>query len=85
MRQRVARLVKEDADKKAAAAAEVVDDGILQQIDAEEAAEIEFERTTMPEDAIIEPYIKVEDVAENVLLTNLILKDASIWASATPV
>ena len=38
--------------KQAAAAAEVVDDGILQQIDAEEAAEIEFERTTMPEDAM---------------------------------
>ena len=40
-------MVKEDADENAAAAAEVIDDGILQQIDAEEAAEIEFERTTM--------------------------------------
>ena len=52
-------MVKEDANEKAAAAAEVIDDGILQQIDAEEAAEIEFERTTMPEDAILEPYSKV--------------------------
>ena len=74
MRQRVARLVKEDADKKAAAAAEVVDDGILQQIDAEEAAEIEFERTTMPEDAILEPYSEVEDVAENVIINLLSAK-----------
>ena len=49
------------ADEKAAAAAEVIDDGILQQIDAEEAAEIEFERTTMPENAILEPYSEVED------------------------
>ena len=60
-------MVKEDANEKAAAAAEVIDDGILQQIDAEEAAEIEFERTTMPEDAILEPYSDVEDVVEYVL------------------
>jgi hypothetical protein len=52
-------LLKEEADEKAAAAAEVVDDGILRQIDAEEAAEIEFERTTMPEDAILEPCSEV--------------------------
>jgi hypothetical protein len=67
-------LVKEDADEKAAAAAEVVDDGILQQIDAEEASEIEFERTTMPEDAILEPYSEVEDVAENVIINLLLAK-----------
>ena len=41
-------------------------------VDAEEAAEIEFERTTMPEDAILDPYSEVEDVAENVLI-NLLL------------
>ena len=72
---RVARLVEEDADEKAAAAAEDGDDRILQQIDAEEAAEIELERTTVPEEAILEPYSEVEDVAENVLI-DLLLKDA---------
>ena len=48
--------------------AEDGDDRILQQIDAEEAAEIELERTTVPEEAILEPYSEVEDVAENVLI-----------------
>ena len=70
-------MVKEGADENASAAAEVIDDDILQQIDAEEAAEIEFERTTMPEDAILEPYSEVEDVAGNVLI-NLLLKDVSV-------
>ena len=42
---------------------------ILQQIDAEEAAEIEVERTTVPEEeAIVEPYSEVEDVAGNMLI-----------------
>ena len=69
------------ADEKAAAAAEVIDDGILQQIDAEEAAEIEFERTTMPEDAILEPFSEVEErwlSRKMCVLANLLLKDASI-------
>ena len=58
----IPRLVEEDADEKAEAAAEEVgDDVILQQIDAE----IELERTTMPEEAIVEPYSEVEDVAGN--------------------
>ena len=49
-------------DEKAEAAAEEVgDDVILQQIDAEEAAEIEHERTIMPDS-------EVEDVAGNVLI-----------------
>ena len=44
----IARLVEEDADEKAEIAAkEVGDDVILQQIDAEEAAKIELERTTV--------------------------------------
>ena len=47
------------------------------QIDAEQAAETEFERTTVAEEAILEPYSEVEDVAENVLI-DLPLKDASI-------
>ena len=55
---RIARLVEDDADGKAEAAAEEIgDDVILQQIDAEEAAEIEIERTTVPEEAIVEPFI----------------------------
>ena len=52
------------SDEKAEAAAEEVgDDGhvILQQIYAEEAAEIEHERTIMPDS-------EVEDVAGNVLI-----------------
>ena len=57
---RVARLV-EEADEKAAVAAEVGDDVILQLIDAKEADETELERTTVPEEAILEPYSKVED------------------------
>ena len=67
---RIARLVEEDANEKAEAAAEEIgDDVILQQIDAEEAAEIEVERTTSPEEeAIVEPYSEVEDVAENMLI-----------------
>ena len=39
---------------------------ILQQIDAEEAAKIELERTTVPEEAIFKPYSEVKDVAGNV-------------------
>ena len=50
---------------------------ILQQIDAEEAAEIELERTTVPEEAIVEPYSEVEDVAGNMLI-DLLLKDSGI-------
>ena len=75
---RIARLVEEDADEKAEAAAEEIgDDVILQEIDAEEAAEIEVERTTVPEEAIVEPYSEVEDVAGNVLI-DLLLKDTGI-------
>ena len=33
------------------------------QIDVEDAAKIELERTTVPEGAIFEPYSEVEDVA----------------------
>ena len=47
---------------------------ILQQNDAEEAAEIELERTTVPEEAIVEPYSEVEDVAGNMLI-DLLVKD----------
>ena len=75
---RMAKLVEEDAAEKAEAAAEEVgDDVILQQIDAEEAAEIEDERATVPEEAILEPYSEVEDVAGNVLI-DLLLKDTGI-------
>ena len=50
-------------DEKAEAAAEEVgDDVILQQIDAEEAAEIEHERT------IVHARFRSEDVAGNVLI-----------------
>ena len=54
------------------------DDVILQQIDAEEAAEIELERTTVPEEeeAIVEPYSEVEDVAGNMLI-DLLVKDTA--------
>ena len=34
---------------------------MLQQIDAEEAAEIEVERTTVQEEAIVEPYSEVQE------------------------
>ena len=76
---RIARLVEENADEKAEAAAaeEIGDDVIRQQIDAEEAAEIEVERTTVPEEAIVEPYSEVEDVAGNMLI-DLLLKDSGI-------
>ena len=47
---------------------------MLQQIDAEEAAEIEIERTTVQEEAIVEPYSELEDVAGNMLI-DLLLKD----------
>ena len=52
---------------------------ILQQIDAEEAAEIEVERTTVPEEeeVIVESYSEVEDVAGNMLI-DLLLKDTGI-------
>ena len=50
---------------------------ILQQIDAEEAAEIELERTTVPEEAIVEPYSEVEDVAGNMLI-DLLVKDTGV-------
>ena len=50
------------------------DDVIRQQIDAEEAAEIEVERTTVPETAVVEPYSEVEDVAGNMLI-DLLVKD----------
>ena len=61
---RIARLVEEYADEKAETAAEEVgNDVILQQIDVEEAAKIELERTTVPEGAIFEPDSEVEDVA----------------------
>ena len=67
-------LLKKQAE---AAAEELGDDVILQQIDAEEAAEIEDERATVPEEAILEPYSEVEDVAGNVLI-DLQLKDIGI-------
>ena len=72
---RIARLVEEArclvSDEKAKAAAEEVgDDVILQQINAEEAAEIEHERTIVPDS-------EVEDVAGNVLI-DLLLKDTGI-------
>ena len=71
-------MVEEDADEKAEAAAEEVgDDVILQQIDAEEAAEIELERTTVPEEAIVEPHSEVEDVAGNMLI-DLLVKDTGV-------
>ena len=60
--------------KAEAAAEEIGDDVILQQIDAEEAAEIEIERTTVQEEAIVEPYSELEDVAGNMLI-DLLLKD----------
>ena len=55
------------------------DDVILQQIDAEEAAEIELERTTVPEEeeVIVEPYSEVEDVAGNMLI-DLLVKDTGV-------
>ena len=60
----IPRSVGEDAAEKAeTAAAEVGDDVILQQIDVEEAAKIELERTAVPEGAIFDPYSEVEDVA----------------------
>ena len=46
------RLLEDDADEKAEAAAEVGNNVILQQIDAEEAAEIKLEHTTVPEEAM---------------------------------
>ena len=61
-------------------AEELGDDVILQQIDAEEAAKIEDERATVPEEAILEPYSEVEDVAGNVLI-ELLLKDSYAPAS----
>ena len=63
--------------KSWAAAEEIGDDVILQEIDAEEAAEIEVERTTVPEEAIVEPYSEVEDVAGDMLI-DLLLKDTGI-------
>ena len=44
---------------------------ILHQIDTEEAAEIELEGTTVPEEAIFEPYSEVEDVAGDHVLIDL--------------
>ena len=38
---------------------------------------IEVERTTVPEEAIVEPYSEVEDVAGNMLI-DLLLKDSGI-------
>ena len=64
--------------KAEAAAEEIGDDVILQQIDAEEASEIKVERTTVPEEeAIVELYSEVEDVAGNMLI-DLLLKDTGI-------
>jgi hypothetical protein len=49
------------ADEKAAVAAEVIDDGILQNSTQKKPLELSLaERTTMPEDAILEPYSEVE-------------------------
>ena len=48
------------ADEKAAVAAEVIDDGILQNSTRKKPLELSLaERTTMPEDAILEPYSEV--------------------------
>ena len=38
------------------------------QIDVEDPAKIELERTTVPEGAIFEPYSEVEDVAGNMFI-----------------
>ncbi len=49
------------ADEKAAVAAEVIEDGILQNSTRKKPLELSLaERSTRPEDAILEPYSEVE-------------------------